>query len=436
MSWNPNKPPLETVTVSNTARKMELGKIEPKFKGFPQAPFPVQPQPVPASNNAPNTVQEAKELHEKIAVVNRAHQQRRDDDNVVDMSVGLLDIDTAILGYMQNSLNLQVIDNGLAIPVPVIYGSPERWQSALKDGYLRDKKGQLQNPIVMLRRTGFSRNDALMTLNRHMTETYVRKYSSKNRYDRFSQLNGFMIPTHEVYAVTCPDQIIVNYECVIWTDYTAQMNAIIERINWAVEEYWGDKTRLNFRVRIADFSNTVEVQADDDRIVRSDFVLEVWAYLLPETFEDYKATTQKSLTPRKVVFGVETNLTDYEMMNISTGKQPVQKFAQQGIDDSALKSALFDYQAVQKTVYGVFTSATDTLTTLTFANTSLLPTPTLLAGVVLDINKFVVFVDGNSISKLSIVSFMQTDTSFVVVLNNPGFEVTGLSEVFAIGKFA
>jgi hypothetical protein len=31
------------------------------------------------------------------------------------------------------------------IPVPIIYGSPERWKSVQKDTYLRDKKGAIND---------------------------------------------------------------------------------------------------------------------------------------------------------------------------------------------------------------------------------------------------------------------------------------------------
>ena len=444
MSWNPNKSPLEinNVTVNNKSRLKDLAHLAPKFEDYPQAPInPVDS--VPTSNESPNQIQEGSELGDKKASINRALQQRRDDDNVIDNSVTLYNIDEAILTYMQNDLNIQVKDNGNIIKVPVIYGSPERWQSALKDGYLRDKQGQLQNPIVMVRRSGFQRNDQLMTFNRHLSETFVRKFSEKNRYDKFHVMNSAgqssgMVPVNEVYNVVCPDQILVNYECAVWTDLHEQMNTIIERINFAAEEYWGDKKRFKFRVRISDFSNTVEVQVDDDRLVRSDFTLEVWGYLLPDTFENFKATTTKSLTPRKVVFGIETSVADNDIFSVNLGKSTNKvSVAPSGISSEELKESLFKYQGEQTTIYGSFVFKDSTKTTIKFLNKKLSPTPQALINSILPANKFSIFVDGVNVPKSNIASFSQVGSDFVVKITNAGFtkNISSSSEIFSIGKF-
>ena len=45
--------------------------------------------------------------------------------------------------------------------VPVVYGNPERWKEiCTKDGFLRDKKGMLQIPMVMFKRNSI-RDDTL-----------------------------------------------------------------------------------------------------------------------------------------------------------------------------------------------------------------------------------------------------------------------------------
>jgi hypothetical protein len=36
--------------------------------------------------------------------------------------------------------------------VPIIYGSPERWQQASRNGYIKDQKGQIQNPLIIFKR--------------------------------------------------------------------------------------------------------------------------------------------------------------------------------------------------------------------------------------------------------------------------------------------
>ena len=73
--------------------------------------------------------------------VNRGTKVSWKDDNVKPFTVGLEDIDNAIMYYFQNVIQPFVIQNGNRIEVPIIYGSPERWKSVQKDGYYKDKIG-------------------------------------------------------------------------------------------------------------------------------------------------------------------------------------------------------------------------------------------------------------------------------------------------------
>ena len=50
------------------------------------------------------------------------------------------------------------------------------------------------------------------------------------------------------------------------TEYVQQMNQLIETINFADNDYWGDPERFKFRANIDSFSNSVEVPSDDDRV--------------------------------------------------------------------------------------------------------------------------------------------------------------------------
>ena len=86
------------------------------------------------------------------------------------------------------------------------------------------------------------------------------------------------------------------------------MNKIVEMFQYATDEYWGDKNGFKFRVRIDSFDNTTELSEGSQRIVRTNFTMAVYAYLLPEQF-DNESTHKKSITPKKVVWGVETDLT-------------------------------------------------------------------------------------------------------------------------------
>ena len=68
-------------------------------------------------------------------------------------TIGIQDIDEAIMYYFNNVIKPSVEQNGKRINVPIIYGAPERMKSSQKDGYYRDKKGAIMYPLIMFKRT-------------------------------------------------------------------------------------------------------------------------------------------------------------------------------------------------------------------------------------------------------------------------------------------
>jgi hypothetical protein len=238
--------------------------------------------------------------------INRAEQIKTEPKN--HKGVKLYDIDLAIAEHMLDTVMPTVEVFNEKIKIPVLYGNPERWKSIKTDGYLKDKNGQIQLPLVVFKRNSISRDDTIASsMNRHLTYPTVTKYSKKHRYDRFSQMTGVQRPV-EQYNITMPDYVTVTYEVNIWTDFTEHMNKILESFQYATDEYWGDKSGFKFRVKIDSFDNTTEVGDGSQRIVRSTFTMTVNAYLLPETF-DNQLTTRKSFSPKKIVWGMEVDLT-------------------------------------------------------------------------------------------------------------------------------
>ena len=255
--------------------------------------------PVPTNNNV--------EKNNPIVsnVRNIALDTRRDEDPKKNFTVSLLDVDTALINYLQNVINPTVIDAGENIKVPIIYGNPEKWYAAKSQGVLRDQQGKLQIPLIMVKRTSFSKDEGYQTFNRYLSYPVMTKFNEKNKYDKFNLLNKTVAPTNQIFAVTMPDHIKAEYEFIVWTEYVEQNNAILEKINFAEGDYWGDKQRFNFRVKIDNYTNTIESSGEKDRMVRSTFTLSTNAYLLPESFEDRKQTVQRLLTPKQVKLTAE-----------------------------------------------------------------------------------------------------------------------------------
>jgi hypothetical protein len=234
--------------------------------------------------------------------------------------VKLYDVDMAIAEHMIDTVLPTVEIFQEKQKIPVVYGNPERWKSVQKDGYLRDREGVIQIPLVMFKRNSINRDDSLSnTMNRHVSYPSVSRYSKKHRYDKFSAMTGTQKPV-EVYDVVIPDYVNITYEVIIWTDFTEHMNKIVEAFQYATDEYWGDKGGFKFRVKIDSFDNTTEVSEGSQRIVRTNFTMAVYAYLLPEQF-DNESTHKKSIIPKKVVWGTETDLTGLNGGEVPFSKQ-------------------------------------------------------------------------------------------------------------------
>lgn len=397
----------------------------------------------------PNKVQRDESVSNKKIEENRALNQRRDDDTFKNSSVTLLDIDNVVFQHFSTKLNLQVTENGGdIIKVPILYGSPERWKSIRTDGYIRDKKGKLQIPLLVYKRNTVARNESLITLNRHLQYPVIKNYSEKNQYDRFSLLTN-MCPVKEIYNVTLPDHVVVTYSCVIWTEYVEQNNKLIEAINFTEDDYWGDKQRFKFRTKIENYSHTLELPADGDRMVRSTFDINVFAYLLPESSEN-KLTTQKMLSKRKVIFNTEIDASVVSKpldLNKTCSKKPKlteqPQFNSPGIASSIHPTGvdyadIMNFLSTNKEFHGTFISSNDGFnkSVVDFVGADFLDTPGPLLNSITDLDKFILNVNGQRIDKHTL-SIQQIGNTLQVKMDNTlvGFSLESSDEIIVIGKF-
>jgi hypothetical protein len=260
-----------------------------------------------------------KPLPRKQRVINRGTLLARTKDDVKNPSVTLMDMDGAILHYFDKVIQPSVEDNGENVKVPVMYASPERWKAIQRDGFMKDKKRQTITPVIAYRRTSIEKDEALPidkldANNPHQFYTFEKKFSDVNRYDNFSTQIG-LLPQREYYNVTMPDYVTITYDFIIWTSYIEQMNKIVERVVYSDGAYWGDPDKMKFRTSVDTFTDATEI-SDVERLVRTNFTVTMRGYLLPQGNFDHRSTTQKYLTPKKVIFGTEV---DTKVSN-TTGK--------------------------------------------------------------------------------------------------------------------
>jgi len=254
---------------------------------------------------------------------NRANQVRRDKDDIKNISVSVMDHDSAIMYYFNEVIKPTVVDNKETIKVPVMYASPERWYSIQRQGFLRDKRQKVLTPAIVFRRTGIERNENIpvdkMDANRPQNfQTFTQKYSQTNRYDQFSKTVG-VSPNKEHFSVVVPDHMILNYEFTIWTSYIEQMNKLVEKINYTDGSYWGEPGKMRFRSRIDSFTDASEMDATE-RVIKTTFAVQLMGYILPEEFNSM-VTTKRHLTPKKVIFNmdVEKEASDFVKTDVGGG---------------------------------------------------------------------------------------------------------------------
>ena len=265
------------------------------------------------------------DLSKRADAVNNRQDDIADTPAEKPYSVGLYDIDEALGFFFDEVLKPTVVQGGETIPVPVIYGSPERWSTMRKQGFFRDGKSKLILPLIMYRKTNISRNDAMYFP--RLDQLYyisAKKWDSKNKYDNFSVLTGIDARLKQgwqnrtdKYALTSiPNYVIINYEGVIWTAFVEQMNKLIERLQFKDSTYWGDPKKFKFRTELDGFDTAVELNTDTERMVKANFTMTLYGYLLPEEI-DGKLTTRVSLSPKKILFSIEEVISNMQPVTIS-----------------------------------------------------------------------------------------------------------------------
>jgi len=240
---------------------------------------------------------------------NRGTDYSAKNEFVKDISIGLEDIDNAMLYYFDNFIKPTVIQDGNRMAVRTIYGSPERWKSVQADGFHRDGNGQIIVPIIMFKRDTVEKTRGLGNKIDGNTvalyQTVGTSYNRNNVYDKFDIINN-RIPSKRYYLTTVPDYVTLTYSCIIFTNFVEQNNKIVEAIEFASDSYWGDPARFKFRTSIDTFSTTVLMESGTDRVAKSTFTFKVNGYIIPNTInKDLSTIRNKFYTKSQVVFDLE-----------------------------------------------------------------------------------------------------------------------------------
>jgi len=365
-------------------------------------------------------------------------------DTEKEFSIGIKDINEAILFYFENVLKLSVIQNNTRVKVPVIYGSSENWKSVQEDGYYRDANSKIMAPLLMIRRTNLSQNRSLGNkLDGNSVkniQVFEKKFSKRNMYNSFNIQSNKPQQKEYVVAIT-PDYVTITYSCMIWTNFIEQMDKLVETINYASRSYWGDPAKFQFLSNIDSFDDQTTLTAGEDRLVRTSFSITLNGWLIPDVMNKNLSTINRVFSSSEVVFGLET-ATSTEEFVYKKEKSPEKRLSNiiasdsqssGGSTTSTISQLVINYLNTNKEVTA--DSSLTTQNTATF-NATWLSAPTGFPSTSID--NFTFFCNGQLIEKTAIISFIQSIGSCVLIIDQTklSYAFDNTDEIIAIGKFA
>jgi len=242
-----------------------------------------------------------------------------------DFSTTLKDIDSCLMNHIKYVMGptMKVREGHETISIPVYYGNEERWANIQKHGALRDKNGSLLMPAICFKRTAVNFTDAMPYSHdwdvdgSRILISRTSQWSKENNYDRFSVQQGKK-PAIERLTTGAPDWVDCSYEFVCVTNYTEQMNRIIEVFAYHENTYFGTGTDYKFMGSIeGGFSDASEINVGSERLIKTTFTWMLKGYLLPRTSKQqvmgHIFELGAVLSPSKVVFGFEGDATSEQV---------------------------------------------------------------------------------------------------------------------------
>ena len=379
-------------------------------------------------------------------LLNRADQIRRDDDVIRTVKRTVFDIDYAIKWYIENEIQPQITANKNLIDVPVIFSNGEKWDNVRRLGYIRDEKGMLQSPLIMLKRNSMQERDNTRTLDVNRPQAgnqiiYRTKYNERNRY----QDELFPIPTNEpqnsqkIYVVDVPKYVNIEYDMMLWCDFTTQMNDLVDQIIPYGRFAWGNEAN-KFATAIGSVSFETVNTVGEDRLVRATMPLTVMGTLLSEQ-ETRKSTLRKMYSVKKVVFQTTVDV-DENIFNTTTVPQQLldssQTIAGGGsvIVNGGGTSTTVDSNSMAYLIGLVDKTATYvSATTVTVAGTPKINPSTLAFA---SVNEFDVYVNGQYIDKAAYTWTPDENTTQTIVFDTStlGYDILNTDTVIVNGRWA
>jgi len=370
-------------------------------------------------------------------ILNRAYQTRRDDDVIRTKQRTVYDIDFAIKWFIDNEIRPQIETQDQLLPIPVIFANGEKWDNVRRLGYLRDEKGMLQSPVIMLKRNSVVERDAQRTLDVNRPQAanhlvYRSRYNERNRYEDelFPIPNQKPADSEKIYVIDVPKYVTIEYDMMIWCDFTSQLNSVVDQILPYGRFSWGNESN-KFPTSIGQFSFETVNTVGEDRLVRASVPLTVQGTLLSAQ-ESRVETLKKMYSVKKLTFDTvvtfdifQTTTIPAALLSMGTGIIMIDGVPVQ-ISPALMNylTNLTDRQATWSNATTVTVSALAAINPLTF--------------VIANVNEFNVYINGQYIDKqLYAWSPSNTGTQTIVFdTTTLGFDIEPSDVIIINGRWA
>ena len=263
--------------------------------------------------------------HNRTPNAGNIRDTRPTNNATTQFSTTLKDIDSCLMNHVKYVMgpSMKVREAGETISIPIYYGNEERWANIQKHGALRDRNGTLLLPAITFKRTAVNFNPNMPFSHdwdikgTNVLVTRSAQWSKENRYDRFSVQRGTK-PVIERLTTGNPDWVDCTYEFICVTNYTEQMNKIIETFSYHENTYFGTGTDYQFLSKVeGGFADASEMAVGSERLIKTTFSWILSGYLLPRTSKQqvmgHIFELGKTITPSKIVFGFEGDATNEQI---------------------------------------------------------------------------------------------------------------------------
>ena len=369
----------------------------------------------------------------ELAAKATGQQNVKRDGEFKDFSSALYDIDYAVKWHLENKIQPTVTEENAVITVPILFAAGEKWSAIQKHGYLRDNQGKLLTPLIMIKRNSVSNRDDLQDL--HVLEsadariTFKRTYTKQNKYDRFNLSRGQ--PIGEYYSVDVPKFVQIEYELLIWTNNSIQINEIVEQLMWFSGKAFGDSHKFITHIEPPSFESVNST--GEDRVVRATMGMRTKAHIL--NVHGPNAPGMFKIIPvNKFVIAQEVD----SVIDVGavTSPRALTSTAIPAAGGGSNKSSTVSITAALTYINTnkQLTATVVNSTTATFAS-GWIAAPSSLPATSID--NFILYANGVLLEKTAIISFTQSSNVTTLLIDTAalGYSFENDDEIIAIGKF-